>query len=219
MKQFYSYHIIKGLSNSIILVCDKTKKCAIIDPSNYDNIIKKIDELRLNVSMILLTHGHYDHIFYADKLRNLYSIKIYCHNLEEEYLLDINKNYSKNFIGKNITLTPDFLFNNKNLDIKLGELNIKIIETPGHTKGSVSYFIEDDERPIVFSGDTLFNSTIGRTDLYGGNFSEIINSIEEKLLILPKKTLVIPGHGNPTFIEHELKTINNIKANNKISNF
>jgi glyoxylase-like metal-dependent hydrolase (beta-lactamase superfamily II) len=213
MEQSYSYHVIRGLCNSIILVCEKTKKCAIIDPSIYDKIVSKIDELKVTPEKILLTHGHYDHIFYAQRMKETYLIEVHSHESEEEYVNDAVKNHSMESMGKAISFKPDRLFYGEKGEFFVGALKVKFFHTPGHTKGSVSYFIDDSIKPILFSGDTLFNGTIGRTDLYGGNFSEIIDSIEKKLLVLPEETIVIPGHGHNTKIMHEKENIELIKRN------
>lgn len=217
MDQLYSYYVIRGLSNSVILVCEKTKRCAIIDPSSYDKIISKIEELKVIPDKILITHGHYDHIFYADKFRETYSIKIHIHEDDEEYMKDPTKNYSMKSMGKEIGFSPDVLFHGSSDSVHVGDLFIKVLHTPGHTKGGVSYYVEDSKKPILFSGDTLFKGTIGRTDLFGGNFSRIISSIENQLLVLPEETVVIPGHGIPTKIKDEFETIRNLKSQNSQS--
>lgn len=214
MDQAYSYYVVRGLSNSVILVCEKTKKCAIIDPSIYDKIVTKIEELKVIPEKILLTHGHYDHIFYAERMKETYSIKIFSHELEEEYINDPVKNHSMKSMGKDIAFKPDSFFRGETDEVTVGSLKIKVLHTPGHTKGGVSYFIDDAKKPILFSGDTLFNGTIGRTDLFGGNFSKIIDSIERKLLVLPEETVVIPGHGIPTKIKYEFETIKVLKNQN-----
>jgi glyoxylase-like metal-dependent hydrolase (beta-lactamase superfamily II) len=192
----YDYHIIKSEldENSIILICNKTKKAALIDPSNEKGIIQKIEETKLIPKKILLTHGHYDHILAVNSLKYRYNIPVVCHKDEVEYLKDPMKNLSKN-----ISITPDMIISN-NEEIQIGELKIRTIHTPGHTKGSVSYYLTN----LLISGDTLFKESIGRTDLYGGSLQSILNSI--KILIsLPEETIVIPGHGENTTIKHERK--------------
>jgi len=183
----YTYQIIKSEldENSIILICNETNKSAIIDPSNEIKIDSKPEK-------ILLTHGHYDHILAVNSLKQKYNIPVICHKDEVEYLQDPKKNMSNN-----ISITPDKTISDGE-EIQVGNLKIKTIHTPGHTKGGVSYYLPK----LLISGDTLFRESIGRTDLYGGDLKEILNSIN-KLLKLPEETTVIPGHGEITTIKHE----------------
>jgi len=175
-------------TNCYLLGCKDTKKIVIIDPgSEGSKIISKIKELNLIPQFILLTHGHEDHIGAVNKLKKLYQIPIYIHKNDNEMLLHNN-------------ITTDTFLKDKDI-IELGNLKLEIIHLPGHTAGSIGVKCQD----IVFSGDTLFKNGIGRTDLPGGSYIDIMNSIKNKLLILPNSIIIFPGHGEKTTIEMEKK--------------
>lgn len=173
--------------NTYILVHDETKEAIIIDPGDEAESLKKyIRDLHVNLKYILLTHGHVDHVGAVDSLRDTYGIPAYISKVDMNY---IEK--------KKMTFGPmrraDF-FLKEGDELYFGEKKITILETPGHSKGSLSFLIGG----ILFSGDVLFQNSIGRTDLPGGDFAELIDSIKTKLFALPEKTQVMPGHGSQT---------------------
>ncbi len=193
--------------NTYVLI-DETKTCAIVDPGNYsedENLRLKsfIAENRLNPKMILLTHGHFDHICGIDFLMNTFGLPVYAH-VKAQRMIDEAPLHAEAF-GINITLSPiiNYRFEN-NEEISLGNSKLKIMHLPGHSEGSVFYYNKENKVAVV--GDILFNGSIGRTDLPGGNLDDLLTGIHEKLLTLPEDTQVFPGHGPETTIGIEAKT-------------
>jgi len=182
-------------ANCYILVEENTKECGIIDPGgDSQRLISQIDKLNAKPKFILLTHGHMDHVGGVIDLVKKYNIPFYISKADEEYM------EKDDFVFGTLPKASGYLKENDIL--KLGDEIIKVLETPGHTKGGLCFLLNNDK---VFTGDTLFNGSIGRTDFIGGSMSEIINSIKEKLLPLGDKVDVYPGHGDMTTIEHEKK--------------
>lgn len=188
-------------TNCYILGCSKTKEIIIIDPgTDKDKIITKINSLNLIPKYIILTHAHGDHIGAATALRAYYNIPIYIHHADLNMLGDANLNYSEMIFGEPITIKTDMVLDDADI-LNLGFIKIEVIHTPGHTEGSISLKCDD----IIFSGDTLFKDSIGRTDLIGGAYDKLINSIINTILLFPNKTTIYPGHGPVTTVEHERK--------------
>ena len=182
-------------ANCYILVEENTKECGIIDPGgDSERLISQIDKLNAKPKFILLTHGHMDHVGGVIDLVKKYNIPFYISKADEEYM------EKDDFVFGTLPKASGYLKENDIL--KLGDEIIKVLETPGHTKGGLCFLLNNDK---VFTGDTLFNGSIGRTDFIGGSMSEIINSIKEKLLPLGDRVDVYPGHGDMTTIEHERK--------------
>ena len=182
-------------ANCYILVEENTKECGIIDPGgDSERLISQIDKLNAKPKFILLTHGHMDHVGGVIDLVKKYNIPFYIIKADEEYM------EKDDFVFGTLPKASGYLKENDIL--KLGDEIIKVLETPGHTKGGLCFLLNNDK---VFTGDTLFNGSIGRTDFIGGSMSEIINSIKEKLLPLGDRVDVYPGHGDMTTIEHEKK--------------
>ena len=173
-----------------------------VDPG-YDTkrILDFIKSKNLKVTDILLTHGHFDHMLSCKVLQDMFNANIYISEIDEKILYDAEHNYASI-----INLTSFDRFNiTKNLFdgdlITLNNYKIKCMSTPGHTRGSLCYYFEDEK--MLFSGDTLFSGTYGRCDLYTGDFTEIKESIINKLFKLPDDIIVYPGHGNATNIGEE----------------
>jgi hydroxyacylglutathione hydrolase len=176
-------------ANCFLLMDDPTKNAAIIDPGgDGDDIIKEIEKLGAKPQYILLTHGHFDHVGAVDELRGKYNIPVYINKNDEELINSGVEVFGK--IGSPNNPLSD------NMVISLGELKIRCIETPGHTPGGMCFLIQD----ALFTGDTLFAGSIGRTDFVGGDFNSIIKSIKSKLLVLKDDVKVYPGHGLTTTI-------------------
>lgn len=172
----------------------------IIDPADLPNKISAfIEENGLTPKAILLTHGHFDHIGAAEALRDKYGIKIYAHEAEKVILTDAGMNLSNQFY-LNYAFDADVYFKDGD-QFEVGQFKIKAIHTPGHTVGSSCFIIDD----VIFSGDTLFYGTHGRTDFPTGSQSQIIRSIKEKLLVLDEDMWVYPGHDMHTTIGDEKK--------------
>ena len=179
-----------------------SKDCICIDPGyDVERIMKYVKKNNFVVKVILLTHGHFDHMLSCSDMQKEFNCDIYISKEDEELLYNAEHNYS-NLINKTSFDKFEIKDNVKDGD----ELNflgfkIKCIGTPGHTKGGISYYFENEK--VLFSGDTLFFETFGRIDLYGGSYKEIKNSIENKLFTLPNDTMVYPGHGELTSIGKE----------------
>jgi len=173
----------------------------IIDPgADFDIIKSSIKENCIKPDFILNTHGHYDHIGAVQDIISSYKIPFYIHELEEPIITDPRKNYSS-FLGKNeLSLKTYDLIKNKDYDF-FADLGIDIINVPGHTPGSImikaGYFL--------FTGDLLFKSAIGRTDLPGGDLKEIKRSLV-RIKKMDEKSIIYPGHGEVTSLEYELKS-------------
>jgi hydroxyacylglutathione hydrolase len=179
----------------------KENKAIIIDPGGDANQVKQWLSLeRLEPIAILLTHAHFDHIGAVDDLRQHYHIKVYMHHQEASWLMDPSLNRSTFFIGAEIkTDAPDYLLEAG--EFSLGPFDFEVIYTPGHSPGSISFLVKEEH--IIFSGDVLFHRGIGRTDLPGGDFAVLTDSIQNKLYKLEDETVVYPGHGPKTVIGEE----------------
>lgn len=187
-------------TNCYLLINETSKETVIIDPGAQFNIIKsKIDNMELKPVAILLTHGHFDHIMVAKELSNEFKIDIHISRPEASILSDSSLNCS-NLIRKNFNLDADVLLDDNEI-ITLADIDIEVIFTPGHTYGGVCYYIKDEE--VLFSGDTLFFESVGRTDFPTGDIRSLLHSISTKLLELPESVKVYPGHGEETTIGHE----------------
>lgn len=189
------------LMNCYIIGCEKTRACAIIDPGGSFSVIdEKIIDLGLEPKMILLTHGHSDHIGAVQELKDKYNIPVYIHELDAEFIKNPDLNHSYDLFRKIISIDYDNLLKDGQI-IELGELKIEVIHTPGHTPGGVCFKVEN----IILTGDTLFNHSIGRTDLEGGSMDDIISSIVNKILIYDDEVKLYPGHNSSTSIGVEKK--------------
>lgn len=192
---------IKELTNCYIIVDDDTKETIVIDPGGEaSKIIEMLDVLEAKLKYIYLTHCHGDHIGAVNELRNKKGGIILIHRFDSEGLNNKEINLSEITENQIIELTADSRVDDGDL-IHIGNLEFKVIYTPGHTQGSSSLYCE--KAGLVFSGDTLFKGTWGRTDVPTSSFESIISSITNKLLNLPKDTIVYPGHGKSTKIEYE----------------
>lgn len=192
---------LADLTNCYIIVDDITKEAMVIDPaSSAEKIIEMLKILEAKLKYIYLTHCHGDHTGAVVDLQNKYGAKVLIHRTESENLRnpEITLNY---YIGiPDIKLEEDSRIDDGDL-IHIGEIEFKVIHTPGHTNGGTSLYCEKEK--MLFSGDTLFRGTWGRTDLPTGSLVNIMSSITDKLLVLPSDTIVYPGHGKSTMIREE----------------
>ena len=176
--------------------------CVCIDPGyDTERIFRFINKEKFVVKEILLTHGHFDHFLSCHDLQKMFGSNVYISKIDEEILYNAEHNYS-NLINKTSFDKFDIKgYVNDGDTIELLGYKIKCIATPGHTKGGMSFYFENEK--MLFSGDTLFYETYGRVDLYGGNYKDIKDSIENKLFMLPNDVIVYPGHGEATSIGKE----------------
>ena len=190
-----------GETNCYIVECEDTKEAMVIDPGGeVDKIIEMLQTISANVKYIVLTHCHGDHIAGVNELRDKVGGKILIHRDDEPGLRDPNTNLA-DYVGLGeIIVEADSRLNDNDL-IHIGKIEFKILHTPGHTGGGICLYCEKEK--LLFSGDTLFRGSWGRTDLPTSSFEAIIKSITEKLMTLPKDTIVYPGHGKSTMIGEE----------------
>lgn len=195
--------VVSPFEVNCYLVWDQARgKCAIIDPGDEDELI--IDTIRSNnltPEAILLTHGHGDHIGAVDPLIKKYDIPLYVGEGEDGLLANPSAEVSAFFGYQIVCPPPDKLLKDKDV-IRIGGVDFTVFSTPGHSPGGVCYFAGNS----VFCGDTLFYGSIGRTDLAGGSYKVLIDSIEQKLLTLPDDIICYPGHGPSTTIGQERRS-------------
>lgn len=198
-------------NNNYVIIDETTKDAALIDCSSLDiwdkiptgkgdiaesvvganrGVIKDI-----NLKYILLTHGHFDHIA---GIRPNNELKIFMHQADMEWVKDVNT-YMPMVGMPEITIPVINEFIEENDIIKLGNYEIKVIHTPGHTQGGVCYYVDGK----LFSGDTIFREAVGRCDLAGGDFAQLAENITNKIFTLPDETEIYPGHGKPTTVGWE----------------
>lgn len=192
------------IQTNCYIVSNTTKQCLIFDPGGEgEKIISELHRLKMKPLAILLTHAHFDHIGAVEQVRVSFDIPVYIHTSEKKWLVDPSKNGSAKYaeIPSIICNEADVLLNSES-ELKIGEFHMDLLHTPGHSPGSLTYYFKQDQFAIV--GDTLFQNSIGRTDLPGGNQPELMKAIHTKLLTLPETTLVYPGHGPSTTIEAEM---------------
>ncbi|HHU59888.1 TPA: MBL fold metallo-hydrolase [bacterium] len=195
--------IITTLIGTNTYIIHKDNQALVIDPGSNDHKINDyLNDNNLDLLGILLTHGHFDHIGGVSHLANKYNSKIFLHELDFELVIDPLKNGSNLYSRNPVTIEKDLELIKLESNLRLGDFDIRVIHTPGHTKGSVAYLIENN----LFSGDTLFKRAYGRYDLYGGDKVKLTTSLN-KLLKLDKNIKVYPGHGDTTFIKDELNLI------------
>lgn len=195
--------LVLGLvrTNCYIVYDSDTKKAVIIDPAaDSRRITEEISGLGVTPEAVLLTHGHFDHMLAAESLKNGYQIPICVAKGDAELLQHPDMNCSQQFLHMSYSISADEeLEDGQNLRFLNGAFSV--ITTPGHTKGSCCYYAKNEN--ILFSGDTLFQESVGRTDLPTGSASTLVTSIREKLFVLPENTLVLSGHGDQTTIGEE----------------
>ncbi len=203
MKNMELESLVLGMvaTNCYLARNKETGELLIIDPAeDPETIEQKITEMDGTPVAILLTHGHFDHIGAARALKERYGIPICALEEEKEVLGDIGKNMTDWSGGAGYTIVPDRCFQDGE-QVKLAGFDLLILHTPRHTSGSACYYIR--EEAVLFSGDTLFYGSVGRTDFPTGSMMEIHRSIHEKLFVLPEETEVFPGHDAATTIKYE----------------
>ena len=188
-------------ANNYLVADEKSKEAVLIDCSEHvQKILDDVKELGLKVKYILLTHGHFDHVMGVNSMKKELGAEVLI-NQKDEKQLEMTQTILKTF-GIFVEKNPEYdKYIDKNTELKIGEIPIKIFETPGHTEGGLCYLIDGK----LFSGDTVFRNYVGRTDLPGGNYAKLENSIKNVLYKLPDETEVFPGHNEMTTIGYEKK--------------
>ena len=188
-------------TNCYLLWDNSTRKSAIIDPGgNRDDIVSIASSLELDVEWILLTHGHFDHTFFAGDLARLYSARIGMHTSDVPMLSDglgIAAMYYDD-MSEYVAFSPTDLLAQGSI-LQLGESDIRVLHTPGHSQGGLCFVTDAG----VFCGDTIFCESIGRTDFPGGSFSDLMHSIKSKILTMDDAVNLYPGHGPSTTVGNE----------------
>ena len=189
-------------ANKYLIIDEKSKEAVLIDcSSGRQEFINSIKNSGVKLKYILLTHGHFDHILGVDKFKEVFGTDAYIAKEDIEQV-ELTPKFMPILAGMESVEIKSIHNYLKDGDIiKVGDIEIKAIATPGHTPGGMSYLIGDK----LFSGDTLFHRSIGRCDFPGGSLDTIIKSIKEKLFTLPDNTEVFPGHGEKTTIAYEKK--------------
>jgi hydroxyacylglutathione hydrolase len=199
--------VFNDFQENTYILSDETNECLIIDPGCNNQYEKKelsdyIEKYHLLPHAILNTHGHIDHVLGCKYICEKYKIPFIAH--KEELILIKNALEFASFFSIDAEQPPLPDQNiNEGEEYKFGNSNLKIFHVPGHSPGSITLY--SAENKIILTGDVLFRSSIGRTDLPGGSYETLIDGIKTKLLTLPGNTVVMPGHGPQTTIEDEIK--------------
>ncbi|WP_300382618.1 MBL fold metallo-hydrolase [Clostridium sp.] len=179
--------------NCYLIIDEETNKGTLVDPgSEGDRISSIIEDLKVNIGAILLTHCHYDHNGAVMELKERFDAKVYLNEVEVEYMANDTTG-----VYKKLPKVGDYVKEGE--EILVGNLKFKPIFTPGHSKGGTCYLVEDK----IFTGDTLFKGAVGRTDLFGSSFDELSHSVNNKLMLLQDNIEVYPGHGPSSTIGFE----------------
>jgi len=187
--------------NCFIIGCEATKAGAIIDPGDEaTKIIRIVEKQKLEIKYILLTHGHIDHLTAIQKLKEKYHAEFLMHKADL-FLVENAPTQAAMFDLPDPGAPQPDRFLADGDTVSLGKLNIKILHTPGHSPGSITFYVEDK----IFVGDLIFSGSIGRTDLPGGNYEQLIHSVENKIFTLPDSTAIFPGHGPVASVGTEKK--------------
>ena len=187
-------------TNCYFAINEATSECIVIDPGDDAAMLaSKIDEKGYTPAAILLTHGHFDHATGANELAERYHVKIYVHEDDFDLMADPQRNCC-GMMGRRIVNRADEKLRDRQV-LQLAGFDIQVIHTPGHTPGGCCYYFPYED--VVFTGDSLFCGSIGRTDFKGGSSSQLVRAVKDKLMKLPDRTTVYPGHNDITSIEHE----------------
>lgn len=194
------------LAVNSFLIYDDTKEAIIIDPAvsnmeEFNSIVEFVKKEEINIKYILNTHGHFDHICGNALLKKEFNVPVLMHNGDNLWILECDKIAAHYHIKVSAQSLPDKYIDDGD-KIFFGNSFVEVLYVPGHSKGSLAYYIKEIDSIIV--GDTLFYESIGRTDFQDGNYNTLITSIKNKIMTLPITTTVYPGHGDATTVEHEL---------------
>lgn len=187
------------MANCFILGCESTKEAVVVDPGDdADRILMELSKSDLKVKYLINTHGHFDHVGANKRMKEVTGGEIAIHPDDEIMLGELSQSASMFGLSAENSPPADILLNDGD-EIAFGEISLKVIHTPGHSKGGICLYTKGH----LFAGDTLFKNSIGRSDLPGGDYDTLISSIKEKLLGLDDETIVYTGHGPETSIGDE----------------
>ena len=187
------------MANCFIVGCETTKEAVVIDPGDdADRILMELAKSELKVKYLINTHGHFDHVGANKRMKEVTGAELAIHPDDEPMLTELSRSALMFGLSAENSPPADLLLN-ENDEISFGDITLKVIHTPGHSKGGICLYTKGH----LFAGDTLFAGSIGRTDLPGGDYNTLISSIKEKLLILDEDTVVYTGHGPETSIGNE----------------
>lgn len=194
--------------NTYLIWDEETKEAAIIDAGMSNNrenaaVSDFITKENLQLKYALQTHMHFDHIWGLSYIKDTYNLRPLCHVDDERTYSQVPEMTSMFRLSMNWNLPTIERYIDEGETFQLGNTTIKVLHTPGHTPGGLSYYIESAH--TIFTGDTLFRGSIGRTDMPGGNWEDEINSIKNKILALPTDTIIYSGHGPESNVGWELK--------------
>lgn len=192
--------------NGYVVYDENTWETVIIDPGDEAEVFQQyIEQNQLKLKGIILTHCHYDHIGAVEELKEKYNCFVYIHKKDMEGLKNSNINYSMPIAGKTEGVIADRLLQDGD-SVRIGELPLEVIHTPGHTAGSICLKVKNQK--IIFTGDTVFRDEIGRMDLASGSETDMKKSIIDKISNWPEDTKIYPGHGDTATMEY-IKRKNN----------
>ena len=190
------------MTNCYLVKMDSSDGVVVIDPAaDPVRITEAAGKMNGQVCAILLTHGHFDHIGAVAELRKSTGAKVYAHEMEQSVLKEPVQNLSWQESDE-IQISADVWLRD-GMKVEEGQMEFQVLYTPGHTQGGCCYYLQREA--LLFSGDTLFDHSVGRTDFPTGSMSTLVRSIQDKLFVLPDETRVLPGHGEPTMIGTEKK--------------
>lgn len=194
--------------NTYLIWDEETKEAAIIDAGMSNNrenaaVSEFITKENLQLKYALQTHMHFDHVWGLSYIKETYNLRPLCHTADEIIYSQAPEMTGMFRLSMNWNLPAIGRYIEEGEIVQLGKTSIKVLHTPGHTPGGLSFYIESDH--IIFTGDTLFQGSVGRTDLPGGNLEEEIKSIKTKILTLPSDTIIYSGHGPKSSVEWEKK--------------
>lgn len=188
------------LTNCYLAMNKETKEILIVDPADKpEKIFQKIEEMGGRPAAVLLTHGHFDHIMAVEAVKKKYGIPVFACGKEDSMLQDSSVNMTGQY-GRPLSVKADTKLEDMEVFEAAGFL-VQMLHTPGHTAGSCCYYLK--EQGVLFSGDTLFYGSVGRTDFPGGSTAQIVKSLHRLIDCLPEETKVYPGHDASTTIGYE----------------